>query len=135
MEAEALARIGCSVPTTCSKHLNAILEGLVDIGLHGAFQVKVNDPHFGILLTDAVDAANTLLHPHGVPGHVVVNQGTAELEVESFGGGIGAEKDPGSPMAEAFFRVFPGEALPHSSPAKKLAFTVSVYWEKIITWR
>jgi len=44
-------------------------------------------------LADAINPTNALLHPHGIPGHVAVDQGAAELEVETFGGGIGAEKN------------------------------------------
>jgi hypothetical protein len=62
---------------------------LVIIDTMQRFVQKVNDAIAGEPLPKPVDAANALLDTHGVPRHVVVDDGTAELEVEAFGGGVG----------------------------------------------
>ena len=41
-----------------------------------------------------------LLDPHRVPRHVVVDHRAAELEVQSLGGGVGAQQDVGLTVAE-----------------------------------
>jgi len=65
--------------------------------------MQVDDLHLLVGLADTVDTANALLHPHRVPGHVVVDQGSAELEVQALSCGIGAEQDLGLAFLEAPF--------------------------------
>jgi hypothetical protein len=45
--------------------------------------VEADDLHLVVCLTDAVDTTNALLHPYRVLRHVVVDQGTEELEVQT----------------------------------------------------
>jgi len=35
---------------------------------------------------------DALFDAHGIPRHVVIDEGAAELEVEALGGGVGAEE-------------------------------------------
>ena len=46
-----------------------------------------------MLLAVAVDAAHALLKARRVPRHVVIDHEPAELEVDAFGGGVGAEHE------------------------------------------
>ena len=57
-------------------------------------------------LADPIDAADALLDPHGVPRHVVVDQRAAELEVQPFGRGVGAQQQVGVAVAEAALDLF-----------------------------
>src|SRR5690606_13710793 len=77
----------------------------VHIRLDGAAVMQIHDPDRGVLLSQAVDAADALLDPHRVPRHVVVHHGAAELEVQALCGGIGTEEDLGPPLAEATLHV------------------------------
>jgi hypothetical protein len=44
-----------------------------------------------MLLTETVNTADPLLNPHWIPRHVVINERSAELEVQAFGGGVSAQ--------------------------------------------
>ena len=79
---------------------DAASEGAVYVGLDRAVVVQVDDADCGVGLTDTVDAADPLLDPHRVPRHVVVDHRAAELEVQSLGGGVGAQQDVGLTVAE-----------------------------------
>ena len=68
-------------------------------------------------LAEPVDAPDPLLHPHRVPGHVVVDEGAAELEVEALGGGVGAEQQVGLAEPEPAFRVVPADPAPPPAAA------------------
>jgi hypothetical protein len=83
--------------------------------------VQVDDADLGVLLAQAVDAPDALLHPHGVPGHVVVHEGPAKLEVQALGRGIGADHDLGATLAEALFGRLPGDHLPVARRGEHLA--------------
>ena len=75
-------------------------ESTVYVGLDGAVVVQVDDTDGGVGLADTVDATDALLDPHRVPRHVVVDHRAAELEVQSLGGGVGAQQDVGLTVAE-----------------------------------
>ena len=94
------------------EQVDAFAQGAVDVCFHRAFVVQVDDANVRMLLAEAVYAANALLHAHGVPRHVVVHQRTAELEVQAFGGGIGAEQHVRFALAEAAFGVVAADASP-----------------------
>ena len=49
---------------------DAVSEGAVYVGFHGALVVEVDDTDGGVGLTDPIDATDALLDPHGVPRHV-----------------------------------------------------------------
>ena len=65
---------------------------LVDLGIHGAGGDEVVDGDGFAFLAVAVDAADALLHAHGVPGQVVVDQAIAELVVEALAADLGGEQ-------------------------------------------
>ena len=48
-------------------------KGPVDVGLDGVLVVDVDDADHRMALAKTVDAADALLDPHGIPGHVVVH--------------------------------------------------------------
>ena len=73
----------------------------VDRGLDRAFVVEVHDTDSRMALADPVDAADPLLDPHRVPGHVVVDQRAAELEIQPLGGGVGAQEQIGVAVSES----------------------------------
>ena len=87
------ARIGCSGPTTSSKtpirsfSVQYVSSSMVPV----MYRLEIRTT--GAVLADAVDAADPLLHPHGVPRQVVVDQGRELLEVQALRGGVGAEQD------------------------------------------
>src|SRR5690606_20448283 len=43
--------------------------------------VEIDHADDAMLLTDPINAPDPLLHPHGVPGQIVVHESTTELEV------------------------------------------------------
>src|ERR1039458_10796793 len=77
------------------EQVDATAEGEVHVRLDRAFVVEIDDADLGVLLAKAVDTPDALLDAHGIPGHVVVDQGAAELEVEALGGGVGTKEHVG----------------------------------------
>ena len=62
--------------------------------------------HFG--LADAVDAAESLLDPVGVPRQVVVDHQVSALKIDAFACGIGGHQDLNFWIVlERFLRLFP----------------------------
>src|SRR5579885_37749 len=53
---------------------------------------EIEHEHFP-LLADAVDTADALLDRHGVPWHVEIDEGVAELEIASLAPGFGGNQD------------------------------------------
>ena len=76
-------------------HLRDLLDGQAQhVAVAVVLVVEVQAPHLLRGLPMPVDAAVALLHPHGVPGDLVVDEVAAvRLEVEPLAGGIGGEQD------------------------------------------
>ena len=55
----------------------------INIRFDRALVMQIDDSNRIVPLTEAIDTADALLHPHRVPRHIVVNQGAAELEVQT----------------------------------------------------
>ena len=53
----------------------------IDVGLNRVLVVQIDDPDIGETLADSIDAPDALFDPHRVPGHIVVHQRAAELEI------------------------------------------------------
>ena len=70
-----------------------IHDPLDDVGLDRAGRVEVEDRQLLLGLADPVDAADALLDLHRVPRQVVVDDGRAELEVETLAGHPRREQD------------------------------------------
>ena len=82
---------------------------------------QVHDANARESLPEPVDAANALLDAHGVPRHVVIDDGAAELEVEAFGGGVRAKKDVRIALSENPFHFIPWDGPPCSRPVASLS--------------
>ena len=67
-----------------------------------------------MLLAETIDAPDALLYPHGVPRHVVVDQGAAELEIQALGGGIRTQQNIGLSVAEPTFGIVSADPLPRA---------------------
>ena len=65
-----------------------------------------------VLAQDAVDAADALFHPHGVPRHVVVDQGATELEIQALGGGVRTQQNIGLAVAKPPFGIVAADPAP-----------------------
>ena len=85
---------------------------MIYIRLYRVLVVQVDDADFRIYLPQAVDAADALLDAHRIPGHIVVDQGAAELEVQALGRRIRTNHDLGEAIAKALLGGFPGDDLP-----------------------
>ena len=67
-----------------------LLKHPVYSGLDGVIVLKVHDPNLWVLLSDAINSSDSLFNPHRVPRQVIVDERPTELEVQAFGGGVGA---------------------------------------------
>ncbi|MDW8443615.1 MAG: hypothetical protein RML45_04380 [Acetobacteraceae bacterium] len=65
-----------------------------------------------MLLPEAIDASDALFDAHRIPGAVVIDQRSAELEVQPLRRRIGAEQKIGLPFAEPPLHLIPA----HRSP-------------------
>ena len=74
-----------------------------------------------VSLTQSVDSTDSLLHSHRVPGHVVVHERAAELEVQALGGRLGAEQDIGFTLSESPLRLVAADRPPESASVRHLA--------------
>ena len=72
-----------------------LVEELVDAQVGGVLLVEEVDHHHVVLLTVAVTAPDALLDALRVPGHVVVDDQVAELQVDALGRGLGGNEDDG----------------------------------------
>ena len=72
-------------------------------------------------LPEAVDAPDPLLDPHRVPRHVVVDQGAAELEVQSLRGGVRAQQQVGLALPEAALDLVAADCAPSAAGGSDLA--------------
>ncbi len=75
-----------------------------------------------MILSNAVDTPDALLNPHGVPGHIIVDQDAAGLQVEALAGGFGADQDFYFALFESSFYIFlgrerPADAIPNLAAA------------------
>ena len=68
------------------------LENFTNPVLDSIFKHEIQGSN-DVLLADTVDAANTLFHAHRVPGHIVVHNDMAELQVQTFTTGIGGDQN------------------------------------------
>ena len=91
--------------------LQLVEQRLDDQALAGLGGDQVDDLHRVVLLAVAVDAAHALFQASGVPRHVEVDHDPAELEVDAFGRGVGADHEAGAAFfvgqAEAFDLLLP----------------------------
>ncbi len=85
------------------EQIDAATQRHVNVRFDRAFVVEVDDANLGVLLAETVNAADALLHAHGIPRHVVIDERAAELEIKALGGGIGAKQHVGLAVAEAAF--------------------------------
>ncbi|MNR48408.1 hypothetical protein D3C85_1676460 [compost metagenome] len=67
--------------------LELCLQHLTHTVFDRIFQYEVDGAHH-MVLTDTVDAANTLFNPHRVPRQIEVDDDVAELQVQTFAAGI-----------------------------------------------
>ena len=91
------------------------------VGRDRALVVQVDDADGCVCLTDVVDAADTLLDPHRVPQHIVVDHRAAELEVQAFGGSIGAQQYVGLTVAKAALRFVATNGAPPAASGRNLS--------------
>jgi len=111
---------------------DTVLQRPVDPGLHGVFVEIVADPDLAVHLADAVNAANALFDPHGVPGHVVVDEHAAGLQVQPLAGRLGAEQDLDRfALLEGALDCLlgcrhPGDAVPHLAAPPAVAGHLSL---------
>ena len=71
-----------------AKQADAVAQRLINIGFDRIFIQQIDDTDSFKLLSKAIDTPDPLFHLHGVPGHVVVDKRSTELEVETFSRGI-----------------------------------------------
>ena len=91
---------------------DAVSERPVNVGFDRALVVQIDDPNAPMLLAETIDTADVLFHPHGVPRHVVVDQGAAELEVQALCGGFRTQQDIGLAVAEPPFGIVAADPAP-----------------------
>ena len=87
------SRIGSSSPMACSNTpMRSMTRSMMsDSIVPGVWKLRIADLLLG--LSDPVDAADALLDLHRVPREVVVDDGRAELEVETLARHPGGEED------------------------------------------
>ncbi len=73
--------------------LQLLLQHFADTVFHGVFQHEVDGTHH-MGLANAVDAADSLLQAHRVPGHIEVDDHMAELQVQALTAGVGRDQHP-----------------------------------------
>ena len=83
------------------KDRNAIAQCSIDVGLDRVLVVQIDDPDVRETLAKSIDASYALFNAHGVPGHVVVYERAAELEIQTLGRGVGAYQHLGPALLEA----------------------------------
>ena len=76
--------------------------------------MQVDDPNGQVLLAEPIDPPDALLHSHGVPRHVVIDQGAAELEVQPLGGGVRTQEDIGLAVAKPPFGIVATDPAPEA---------------------
>jgi hypothetical protein len=94
--------------------MDAAAQRHVNIRLHRAFVVQIDDANLRVLLAKTVNTADALLDAHGVPRHVVIDERAAKLEVQTFGGGVGAKQHVGLAGAELALGLLAGNGAPAS---------------------
>ena len=82
-----------------------VLDGRVDSLLDGVGVEIVAHGHDFVRRPDSVDSADALLDPHEIPRHVVVEQPSAALQVESLTHAVGAEQDADFALAKELFKL------------------------------
>ena len=68
--------------------------------------MQIDDADFFVFLAETVNTSDALFDTHGIPRHVVIDERTAKLEIESLSGGIGAKQNVSLATAETAFRFF-----------------------------
>ena len=77
------------------EELELFREKLVDANIGGVRLVEEVDDNHVVLLAVAVASSDALLDPLRVPGHIVVDDQIAELEIDALGCGFGCNHDAG----------------------------------------
>src|SRR6185437_8183582 len=72
--------------------LELLEELLIDVAFSGLLRDKVPEVT-DLRLTNAMDAAEALLEPIGIPWQVVVHHQVRTLQVDTFTRGVGGEED------------------------------------------
>ena len=70
----------------------------VDVRLDRVRVVQIDNLYGFVSLPEAIDTADPLLDQHRIPGHVVVHESPAELEIEALGRRVGVEQQVGLPL-------------------------------------
>jgi hypothetical protein len=70
------------------KRFETLSQYSVDTILYGVAVSEIGDPDFGARLSDALDAAFTLLKPGGIPGKVDIDERAEALKVQALRGGV-----------------------------------------------
>ena len=91
---------------------DAASERAVHVRLDRSLVMQVDDANDRMLLAEPVDASDALLDPHRIPRHVVVDEGSAELEIEALRGGVGAEQNVSLAKPKTALRVVPADSAP-----------------------
>ena len=110
-----------SLPDVLTEEADPLAEGVVNVGLHGVFVEEVDDFDGLVLLPHAVDSPDALLHTHRVPGHVVIDERAAELEIQTFSRGLSAHQHVGVAPAEDALDFVAGDCSPGAIAVRDLA--------------
>ena len=82
------------IANSLSEDPNLVMKVHANAAINGAFHIEIDDHDCLCGLADAVDAANSLFHPHWVPGQVIVDHDAAELKIDAFCRHLGTQENP-----------------------------------------
>jgi hypothetical protein len=69
-----------------------VFQDLANAMLDRVLEDEVDRAHY-VRLPDAINAADALFDPHGIPRHVEVDDDVAELKVQAFAASIGRDQN------------------------------------------